>query len=62
LFVTGLASQEFRRLVLEGHAVEEQEILFKNIGRVRDVANAPDGFVYVILNKPDQIVRLEPAE
>ena len=62
LFVTGLASQEFRRLVLEGHAVKEQEVLFKNIGRVRDVANAPDGFVYVILNKPDQIVRLEPAE
>lgn len=62
LFVTGLASQELRRLVIEGHAVKHQEIVFKNVGRIRDVANGPDGYLYVVMNGPDQIVRLEPTE
>lgn len=62
LFVTGLASQELRRLQLHGHRVVEQEIVFKGIGRVRDVASGPDGFLYVVLNGPDRVVRLEPAE
>ncbi|HWQ91514.1 MAG TPA: PQQ-dependent sugar dehydrogenase [Clostridia bacterium] len=62
LLVTGLASEELRRVVIEGHQVSGQEILFKGIGRVRDVASGPDGFIYVVLNKPDKIVRLEPAE
>jgi glucose/arabinose dehydrogenase len=62
LFVTGLATQELRRLVLAGHTVTAQEVIFKNIGRVRDVANGPDGFIYVALNGPDRIVRLEPAK
>lgn len=62
LFVTGLGSQEFRRVVIEGHTVKEQEVIFKNIGRVRDVVSGPDGFLYIALNKPDQIVRLEPAQ
>ena len=62
LFVTGLAYQELRRLVISGQAVKEQEVIFKNIGRVRDVASGPDGLLYVVLNKPDRIVRLEPAK
>lgn len=62
LFVTGLASQELRRLVIEGHTVKHQELVFKNVGRIRDVGCGPDGFVYVVLNGPDQIVRLEPVE
>jgi glucose/arabinose dehydrogenase len=62
LFVTSLAAQEFRRLAIEGHAVKEQEVIFKNIGRVRDVADGPDGFIYIALNGPDRIVRLEPAK
>jgi glucose/arabinose dehydrogenase len=61
LFVTALAQEELRRVVLEGHRVAEQEVVFKNIGRVRDVATGPDGLLYVALNKPDKIVRLEPA-
>ncbi len=61
LFVTALAQEELRRLVLDGHRVVEQEVLFKNIGRVRDVASGPDGLLYVVLNKPDKVARLEPA-
>ncbi len=61
LFVTGLASEELRRVVIAGHRVAEQEMIFKGIGRVRDVASGPDGFLYVVLNKPDKVVRLEPV-
>jgi glucose/arabinose dehydrogenase len=61
LFVTALAQEELRRIVLDGHRVAEQEIVFKNIGRVRDVSTGPDGLLYVVLNKPDQIARLEPV-
>lgn len=62
LFVTALAQQELRRLVLDGQHVAKQEVLFKNIGRVRDVCPGPDGFIYVALNKPDKIIRLEPVK
>jgi glucose/arabinose dehydrogenase len=40
----------------------EREELLHGIGRVRDVASAPDGSVYVVLNGPDKIVRLAPAD
>lgn len=60
LFVTALAQQELRRLVIDGHKVTSQEVLFKDIGRVRDVVSGPDGFIYVALNKPDKIVRMVP--
>ncbi len=61
LFVTALAQQELRRLEIKNQQVTQQEVLFKNIGRVRDVACGPDGLIYVALNKPDRIVRLVPA-
>ena len=62
LFVTGLAQQEVRRLVIEGERVVSQEVIVKDIGRVRDVASGPDGALYLALNQPDRIVRLVPAD
>jgi glucose/arabinose dehydrogenase len=61
LFLGSLAAQELRRLVIHGHSVAHQEILFKGIGRVRDVVNAPDGYLYIVLNQPDRIERLVPG-
>jgi glucose/arabinose dehydrogenase len=61
LFVTALAQQELRRLVIDGHQVVEQEVLFKDVGRVRYVIPGPDGCLYAALNAPDRVVRLEPA-
>jgi glucose/arabinose dehydrogenase len=37
-------------------------VLFKDVGRVRDVVSAPDGYLYVALNQPDRIARLVPAQ
>ena len=61
LFVTGLVGQELVRLVITGHKVVHQEVLFRKIGRVRTVATGPDGSLYVVLNNPGRIVRLVPA-
>lgn len=61
LFLGSLETQELRRLVIDGHSVKHQEILFKGIGRVRDVVNAPDGSLYIVLNQPDRIERLVPS-
>jgi aldose sugar dehydrogenase len=61
LFAGGLAQQEVRRIRMKDGKVVSQEIVLKNIGRVRDVTGAPDGFIYVILNGPDRIIRMVPA-
>lgn len=61
LFVGGLASKELHRLVVEDGAVLQDEIILKDLGRVRDVASGPDGTLYIVFNGPDQIVRLVPA-
>lgn len=61
LLVGALAQQEIRRLRIENKKVVSQEIILKNIGRVRSVKTGPDGFIYVVLNGPDRVVRLVPA-
>ncbi|MDQ2773466.1 MAG: PQQ-dependent sugar dehydrogenase [Acidobacteriota bacterium] len=62
LFLGSLAGQELLRLVVDGEKVTHQEILFRGIGRVRDVVNGPDGYLYVVLNQPDRIERIVPAD
>ncbi|MDX2185899.1 MAG: PQQ-dependent sugar dehydrogenase [Opitutaceae bacterium] len=62
LLVASLAKQELRRVVIEGDRPLAQELLLSNIGRLRDVAVGPDGFIYLAGNDPDRIVRLVPAK
>jgi aldose sugar dehydrogenase len=62
LFVGSLQAEELRRLELDGHKITHQEILFKGLGRVRDVANGPDGYLYIIFNQPDRIERIVPVD
>lgn len=62
LFAGGLASRELHRLVIEDGKITKDEIVLKGLGRVRDVAAGPDGYLYLVLNGPDKIVRLEVVE
>ncbi|MDC0497418.1 PQQ-dependent sugar dehydrogenase, partial [bacterium] len=62
LLVGGLASQELHRLVIVEDRVVKDEIILKNEGRVRDVATGLDGFIYVVLNGPDRVIRLVATE
>jgi glucose/arabinose dehydrogenase/mono/diheme cytochrome c family protein len=66
LFLAALAGQQLRRIELDGHKVVKQEILFNDLGRVREVVGGPDGYLYVALNtqfgdSPGQIIRLVPS-
>lgn len=61
LLVGALVKQEIRRLRIENQKVVSQEVIFKDYGRVRDVATGPDGFIYILTNGPDRLVRMVPA-
>lgn len=65
VFAGGLAGQRVARLTLDGARADLADNLARNLGRVRDVRQGPDGFVYVVLDdqqgKPTGIVRLEPV-
>lgn len=58
LLVCALKFEEVRLLDLEADRVMHQELIFKNFGRVRDVGIDPGGNVYVVVNKPDRIIKL----
>lgn len=60
LLVGALKQQEVRRLKLRNGNVIEEEIIFKDFGRVRDVRSGPDGNVYILTNTPGRLVRLLP--
>jgi len=62
LLVGSLAAQELRRLEIDGATVKKQEVLFKDVGRIRDVVVGPDGFIYLAMHGPDRIARLVPAD
>ena len=62
LFVTGLVGKQLRRLVIEKGQVTHQEVLFRGLGRVRDVVDGPDGYLYVAINNPGVIARLAPVD
>ena len=61
LFVGALAQQELRRLEIRDRRVVHQEVLFRNVGRIRDVVDGPDGYLYIAFNEPGRIARLVPA-
>jgi glucose/arabinose dehydrogenase len=49
LFVGGLGGQALRRLQIDGDRVTGQEVIFDQFGRVRDVIEGPDGYLYLAL-------------
>ncbi|SIQ94381.1 Glucose/arabinose dehydrogenase, beta-propeller fold [Alkalispirochaeta americana] len=63
LFAGGLAGQQIRRIVLEGETVIHEEVLLDtHVGRIRDVAQAPQGFLYLVTDqRGGAIYRLTPA-
>ncbi|MBW3545970.1 MAG: PQQ-dependent sugar dehydrogenase [Bacteroidetes bacterium] len=48
------------RTVLQGDKVVEEEQLIKNVGRLRNVKMAPDGYIYIGVEDPARIYRLMP--
>jgi glucose/arabinose dehydrogenase len=65
-FAGGLSGGALVRLDLDGTRIVREEVLLPGIGRVRDVRQGPDGYLYVAVEARDgvrtPIVRLEPVE
>ena len=65
MFVGGMAGQQLSRLTLNGTRVANEETLVQQRGRIRDIRQGPDGFIYLVTDdrdgKPTPILRLEPA-
>ncbi len=63
LFIGALRGQMLVRLALDGDRIVREERLLENqLGRIRDVRNGPDGFLYLLTDSANgRIVRLEPA-
>lgn len=59
LFLATLAAQELRRIELRDGKVVAQEVVFKELGRIRHVVPGPDGALYALL--PERIARIAPA-
>ena len=47
VLVGSLKFSYLERLVLENEKVVKREKLFQDIGRVRNVVQAPDGYIYI---------------
>ena len=62
LFVGSLAFGQLARLELQGEAVAHEERLFNyEFGRIRDVKQGPDGFLYFLTDEEDgKLYRLIP--
>lgn len=62
LLAGGLLAERVMRLVLDEHTVlHAEELLLKTIGRIRDVRQGPDGYLYLLNDEPDGgLYRIEP--
>ncbi|MBR9989720.1 MAG: PQQ-dependent sugar dehydrogenase [Gemmatimonadetes bacterium] len=65
MFVGGLAGEQLARLELDGTRIVNEETLVRGMGRIRDVRQGLDGYIYLAIDhrggEPTAIVRLEPA-
>ncbi len=64
-FVGGLAGERIVRLTYDGKKMEVADNLVRNRGRIRDVKQGPDGFIYFSIDdqqqKPSAVMRMEPV-
>ena len=62
LLVTALKYEEVRLLDIVDGQVLHQRVILNDAGRVRDAGMDPAGNIYVVLNKPDCVIRLSPLD
>ncbi len=60
LFIGALAKQHLNRITLSGNQVTSEERLLQNMAHFRDVKEGPDGYLYVVTEAPDMLLRIRP--
>ena len=60
LFAGGLAGMHIARIEVAGDRYRRGEKLLQDIGRVRQVAQSPDGYIYVLTEGPGMLLKLMP--
>ena len=65
VFAGGLVGEQLARITLDGQRAELAEVLARRVGRIRDVRQGPDGFIYLAIDNrqgaPTPIVRVVPV-
>lgn len=61
LLVGALSFQHIARVEIENGNYVKQEKLLDKVGRVRAVAESPEGFIYVATEGPGMLLKLSPA-
>jgi glucose/arabinose dehydrogenase len=64
-FVGGMAGEQLSRLTMKDDRVVNEELLVQQMGRIRDIRQGLDGFIYLVIDdrdgKPTPVYRLEPV-
>jgi len=60
LLIANLSFKYLGRIKLNGTTFVSEEKLMENMARVRDVAQSPDGYLYVITEGPGKLIKLVP--
>jgi len=62
LLVGALSFRYVAKVQLDGTNYKGEEKILENIGRVRLVAQSPQGILYVITEGPGMLLKLNPAQ
>jgi glucose/arabinose dehydrogenase len=62
LLIGALAHRHIARIQMDGAKYVTEEKLLQDIGRVRSVAQSPDGYIYAITEGPGLLVKLVPND
>ena len=60
ILIAALAKQHIARVEMDGTSYVKEEKLLQDIGRVRQVAESPDGYIYAITEATGLLVKLLP--
>ena len=53
MFIGGMNGQQLSRLTLNGQRIANEETLVQQRGRIRDIRQGPDGFIYLVTDDRD---------
>ncbi|WP_256013055.1 PQQ-dependent sugar dehydrogenase [Desertivirga xinjiangensis] len=62
LLIANLSFKYLGRITLDGTKFKSEEKLLENVGRVRHVAQSPDGFIYVVTEGPGKLLKIMPGK